>query len=94
VGSTKRKAVINAESSHLERVQQLVEEGRYETVSEFMREAVAEKLERIERDRVAEAVERYCSAGHADEDADLMAAQAYDAASRRLSGKSRRRASR
>ena len=94
MGSTKRKAVINAEASHLERVQRLVEQGRYETLSEFMREAVAEKLERIECDRVAEAVERYCAAGHAEEDGDLIAAQAIEASSRPRGRRSKRRASR
>ena len=97
MASTKRKAVINAESSHLDRVERLVEQGRYETLSEFMREAVAEKLERLERDRVAEAVERYCTAGHADEDGELIAAQAFEASSRPQAGKTRkskRRASR
>ena len=94
MGSTKQKAVINAETSHLDRVQRLVDEGRYRTLSEFMREAVAEKLDRLERDRVAEAVARYCAAGHADEDADLIGAQAFDAASRPRTRKSPRRASR
>jgi Arc/MetJ-type ribon-helix-helix transcriptional regulator len=74
----KRKVVVNADESQLERVQHLVEEGRYRTVSEFMREAVDEKLERVERDRIADAVERYCAAGHAGEDNDLVEAQAFD----------------
>ena len=37
-----------------------------------------EKLQRIERERLAEAVERYCAAGHAVEDLDLIDAQAFD----------------
>jgi Arc/MetJ-type ribon-helix-helix transcriptional regulator len=78
VSSPKRKAVINAEKAHLDRVRRLIEDGRYRTLSEFMREAVAEKLERIGSERVAEAVARYCAAGHADEDADLIAGQAFE----------------
>lgn len=31
-----------------------------------------EKLQRIERERIADAVERYCRAGHADEDVDMV----------------------
>jgi Arc/MetJ-type ribon-helix-helix transcriptional regulator len=78
VGTTKRKTVINAEASQIERVQPLIEAGRYRTLSEFVREAMDEKLQRIERERLAEAVERYCTAGHAVEDLDLIDAQAFD----------------
>jgi len=78
VGTTKRKAVINAEASQIERVQPLIDAGRYRTLSEFVREAMDEKLQRIERERIAEAVERYCAAGHAAEDLELIAAQAFD----------------
>lgn len=67
--------MINAETAQLDRVERLIGAGRYRTLSEFVREAVEEKLERLERDRVAEAVERYCAAGHADEDVDLIAVQ-------------------
>jgi len=79
VKTAKRKAVINAEQSQLDRIQRLIDSGRYRTVSEFVREAVDEKLERIEQDRVAEAVERYCAAGYASEDTDLIEIQAFDA---------------
>lgn len=82
--------VVNAERFQLERVEQLVEQGRYRTVSEFMREAVDEKLERVEQDRIAEAVERYCAAGHADEDSDLVEGQAFDAPPPRQSKRARR----
>ena len=78
MGTTKRKTVINAEASQIERVQPLIEAGRYRTLSEFVREAMDEKLQRIERERLAEAVERYCTAGHAVEDLDLIDAQAFD----------------
>lgn len=74
----KRKAVINADASHIERIRPLLEAGRYRTLSEFVREAMEEKLQRVEQERIAEAVERYCAAGHADEDVELIASQAID----------------
>ena len=77
VKAAKQKAVINAEKLQLDRVQGLIASGRYRTLSAFVREAVEEKLERIEQGRLAEAVERYCAAGHADEDTDLITAQAF-----------------
>jgi Arc/MetJ-type ribon-helix-helix transcriptional regulator len=85
VKATKQKAVINAETSQLDRVQRLIDSGRYPTMSAFVREAIEEKLGRIEQDHVAEAVERYCAAGHADEDLELIAAQAIEGT--RRSGK-------
>jgi|GEM_PF-1616875 len=78
MASTKRKAVINAEASQIERVQPLIDAGRYRTLSEFVREAMDEKLRRIEQEEIAEAVERYCAAGHAEEDLDLVGVQALD----------------
>lgn len=77
MGTTKRKTVINAEAAQIERVQPLIAAGRYRTLSEFVREAVDEKLQRIEGERMAEAVERYCAAGHAAEDLDLIATQTF-----------------
>ena len=77
MATTKRKTVINAEAAQIERVQPLIDAGRYRTLSEFVREAMDEKLQRIERERIAEAVERYCAAGHAAEDVDLIDAQAF-----------------
>lgn len=74
----KRKAVVNAEENQLQRIESLIEEGRYRTVSEFVREAVGEKLLRLDQDRIAEAVERYCVAGHAAEDDDLIEHQALE----------------
>lgn len=79
MASVKRKAVINAEASQIERVRPLIAAGRYRTLSEFVREAMDEKLQRIEQERIADAVERYCAAGHADEDIELIGAQALDA---------------
>ena len=78
MGTLKRKAVINAEASQIERVQPLIDAGRYRTLSEFVREAMDEKLQRIEQERIAEAVEHYCAAGHADEDVELIDVQAFD----------------
>ncbi len=78
VGTVKRKAVINAEASQIERVQPLINAGRYRTLSEFVREAMDEKLHRIEQERIAAAVEHYCAAGHAGEDIELIDVQAFD----------------
>jgi len=75
---TKRRTVINADATQIERVGNLVTQGRYRTVSDFVREAVDEKLVRIEDAFLADEVARYCAEGHADEDADLIAAQAFD----------------
>ena len=94
VSSTKRKAVINAETSQLDRVQRLIERGRYRTLSEFVREAVEEKLERVQQDYVAEAVTRYCAAGHAEEDGELIAAQAFQGTPRAPRRRGSRRAPR
>jgi len=77
VGTVKRKAVINAEASQIERVQPLIDAGRYRTFSEFVREAMDEKLQRIEQERIAAAVEHYCAAGHAGEDIELIDVQAF-----------------
>lgn len=87
MSATKQKVVINAEQSQLRRVQGLIGGGRYRTVSEFVREAIEDKLERIEQDHIAEAVERYCAAGHAHEDIDLIEAQAVERTG--VSGKAR-----
>ena len=88
----KQKAVVNAEKSQLDSVQRLIRQGRYRTLSEFVREAIADKLEHIERDRIAEAVERYCAAGHGDEDAELIAAQAIEPKRKSRRAKGSRRA--
>jgi Arc/MetJ-type ribon-helix-helix transcriptional regulator len=74
--ATKRKTVISAEASDLDRVEALVRARRYRTVSEFVREAIRERLDQIDRMKLAEEVERYCAAGHVDEDLDLVGAQA------------------
>lgn len=73
---TKRKAVISADRAHLDAVEVLVRQGRYRTVSHFVRDAVAEKLERIQRERLAEQVSRYCDAGTAGADDELVEWQA------------------
>ena len=77
MGTTKKKTVINAEAAQIERVQPLIDAGRYRTLSEFVREAMDEKLQRIEREQIGEAVERYCAAGHAAEDIELIGVQAF-----------------
>ena len=75
---TKRRTVINADASQIAKVARLVEEGRYRTVSDFVREAVDEKLVRIEDALLEDEVARYCEGGHADEDSELIAVQAFD----------------
>ena len=85
-----RKAVISADVRQLERVQELVAEGRYRTVSEFVRDAMGDKLAQLDKERVAEAVERYCDRGYANEDEDLIGAQAFDRDSPSPSRRSRR----
>ena len=94
MGTMKRKTVINAEASQIERVQPLIDAGRYRTLSEFVREAMDEKLQRIERERVTEAVERYCAAGHAVEDLDLIDVQAFESKQPSHAGRGPRRAKR
>ena len=74
---TKRRAVVNADAGDFRRVEELVASGRYRTVSDFVREAVHEKLVRAEAEVLKDEVARYCAAGHADEDQDLIRAQAF-----------------
>jgi Arc/MetJ-type ribon-helix-helix transcriptional regulator len=78
--SAKERAVVNAYAHQLRRVEKLVASGRYRTLSDFVREALDEKLARAEEELLADEVERYCAAGYAHEDADLVAAQAIDPA--------------
>jgi Arc/MetJ-type ribon-helix-helix transcriptional regulator len=72
----RKRAVISADANALAEVEHLVRRGRYATVSEFVRAAVAEKLERERAQRLADQVAEYVRAGHADEDLDLVEAQA------------------
>lgn len=74
----KRRTVINADSSQVDRALAMVAAGRYRNLSDFVREAIDEKLARIERARLDDEVARYCAAGHANEDLDLIEAQAMD----------------
>ena len=74
----KRKAVFTAERAQLERIEELVKAGRYRTSSELIREAIDEKLERVRRDVLNEQVARYCDAGYAAEDPELVDVQALD----------------
>lgn len=80
---SKRKAVISAEKEQLDRVEKLVRTRAYRTVSHFVREAIDEKLRRFERQHLADLVDRYCAAGYSDEDADLVAGQAFTGKGRR-----------
>ncbi len=80
---TKEKAVVNAERRQLVEIERLVSAGAYASVSEFMREAVDDKLERLREARLGEQVARYAAAGHSDEDAELLAAQAFETLARR-----------
>jgi Arc/MetJ-type ribon-helix-helix transcriptional regulator len=73
----RKKAVISADPEALADIETLVRQGKYATVSEFIREAIAENLSRVRQARLAEQVARYCAAGQADEDDDLVAAQAF-----------------
>ncbi|MCC6765969.1 MAG: hypothetical protein IT293_15025 [Deltaproteobacteria bacterium] len=75
---TKRRTVVNAEPRQIERAMRLVKQGRYRTLSEFVREAVDEKLARIDDALLEDEVARYCAAGHADEDVDLVVGQRFD----------------
>ena len=72
--------MVNAYAHQLRRVEKLVASGRYRTLSDFVREALDEKLARVEEEVLAGEVERYCAAGYAHEDADLIAPQAIDPA--------------
>ncbi len=76
MGVRKIKTVFTAEPRQLEAIAALIEAGRYRTPSEFLREAIDDKLERLRSSRLAEQVARYCAGGHADEDSDLIDAQA------------------
>lgn len=76
---TKRRTVVNAEPHQIERAMLLVKQGRYRTLSDFVREAVDEKLARIDDALLEDEVARYCAAGHADEDIELVTVQRVDA---------------
>lgn len=75
---SKRKAVFTAEPSQLERIQEIVQRGRYRSSSELIREAIDEKLERVRQDLLAEQVASYCERGYAEEGDDLVEIQAFD----------------
>jgi Arc/MetJ-type ribon-helix-helix transcriptional regulator len=75
---SKRKAVFTAEPSQLERIQEIVQRGRYRSSSELIREAIDEKLERVRRDLLADQVASYCDHGYAEEGDSLVEIQAFD----------------
>jgi Arc/MetJ-type ribon-helix-helix transcriptional regulator len=93
---TKRRTVVNAEPRQIERAMVLVKQGRYRTLSDFVREAVDEKLARIDDALLEDEVARYCAAGHAIEDVDLVTGQSFDPnpRSRRPSARKASRAAR
>lgn len=74
----KQKTVFTAEPEQLKEIGEVVSSGRYRSTSEFLREAIDDKLQRLQRERLADQVDRYCSEGHADEDSDLVEAQAFE----------------
>jgi Arc/MetJ-type ribon-helix-helix transcriptional regulator len=76
---TKRRTVINADPRQIERAMTLVRQGRYRNLSDFVREAVDEKLRRVDNALLEDEVARYCAAGHANEDQELIAMQHLDA---------------
>jgi len=91
---SKQKVVFNADATDLEQVQRLIAAKAYPSISVFLREAMAEKLARLRRRRVAEEVARYCAAGHADEDEDLISRQSFDEEPAGKARQRRRRAQR
>ncbi len=94
MGTTRRKAVVNAEAEQLARVEGLVRAGRYRSVSEFVREAITEKLRALGQSRVAEQLERYCASDLDGADGDLIDAQAFDDGAPAVRRKGRSRAAR
>jgi Arc/MetJ-type ribon-helix-helix transcriptional regulator len=95
-----KRTVVKTDPEQVARVLTHVAEGRYRTVSDFVREAMDEKLARLDEALLTDEVARYCAAGHADEDPDLIASQAFEPPSRvrspapRLAKKKVRRAPR
>lgn len=74
----KRKTVFTAHPEQMDEIHAMVRSGRYESASEFLRAAIDEKLVRLRQEQVAEQVAAYCAAGHASEEDDLIAAQAFE----------------
>lgn len=79
---TVKRTVVKTDPAQVARVLTHVAEGRYRTVSDFVREAMDEKLARLDEALLTDEVARYCAAGHAEEDTDLIAAQALEPSSR------------
>ena len=78
MGLSKRKTVFNGDEEVLQQVKELIASGRYKSLSEFVREAMAEKLKHLRQQHLNEAVVRYCAAGYAGEDSEMIRAQALD----------------
>ncbi len=72
-----KKLAFLADAAQVERIDALVRLDKYPNVSAFLRAAVDEKLRRLRRAHLNAQVARYCDEGHADEDRDLVAIQAF-----------------
>ena len=76
MSARKVKTVFTADPVQIAAIDALVQRGRYRTTSEFLREAIDEKLRRLRASRLSDQVTRYVARGHADEDLELIRAQA------------------
>lgn len=76
MGARKVKTVFTADAEQVAAIDALIQSGRYRTTSEFLREAIDDKLRRLRAGRLSDQVARYCTGGHADEDRELIDAQA------------------
>ena len=74
----KKKSVFSAEPDQIRRIQDLVRSGKYRSSSEFLREAIDEKLAGVRRELLTKQVASYCEGRYPDEDANLVAEQAFD----------------
>jgi Arc/MetJ-type ribon-helix-helix transcriptional regulator len=72
----KRKTVFSAEARQIARIRSLVRARRYRTPSEFLREAIDDKLAALDLAGLDQQVARYCAEGLADDDGELIDAQA------------------
>ena len=70
------KTVFSAEPRQIERIRLLVRARRYKSPSEFLRAAIDDKLAALDRAALDQQVATYCAEGFADEDRDLLEAQA------------------
>ena len=78
VARAKLKTVFSADTRQIKRIRSLVRARRYDTPSAFIREAIDEKLAALDRARLDKQVGDYCAATVADDDRELVDAQAWD----------------